>query len=204
MVSSCVRLSVTSRRCIETAGRIELGFWRECCLPPCSGIHCVSKEIWIMSVLSSGTLSQTRKFRHSRSIVLSTKLDGRARWLHYVDYSAPEVTTLWRYTNLFIIIIIITCDGHMALKWRALSLPNPSDTDRQLLSTSIVVDFAALQQRSNMSSSHCNSRPDFTLSLMPCSHRPAGRSATNGPSSLPPTEHIIGIWVSQGGPQDFG
>ena len=24
-------------------------------------------------------------------------------------YSASEVTTLWRYTNLFIIIIIITC-----------------------------------------------------------------------------------------------
>jgi len=39
-------------------------------------------------------------------MVLSSWLKATAR-VHVVHFSASEVTTLWRYTNLLIIIIII-------------------------------------------------------------------------------------------------
>ena len=82
MLSSCVCPSVTSRYCIETTGRIELVLaqW----LPSIAIPHCVVRNFGIskIRVLLSLELCppnfELRKFRRSKSIVLSTKLvDGQ-------------------------------------------------------------------------------------------------------------------------------
>ena len=83
MLSSRVRLSITSRYCIETTGCIELGFFARRLPFTCPTLGC--KEIWA-SVAYSGLT----KFRHGKSIALSTTLvvvvvDGRACRRHLYD-----------------------------------------------------------------------------------------------------------------------
>jgi len=88
MLSSRIRLSVhlsaTSRHCIKTTGRIELGFGVEVTYPTLC-----YEEIWVGPISNNqGTSfwdfvpnSGLRKFRHGKLIALSTKLvvvvDGR-------------------------------------------------------------------------------------------------------------------------------
>jgi len=77
--------SVTSRYCVETTGRIELVLARTLSFT-CHTL-CSSPELSLLSVLTN-------------------TLPGP---------SASEVTTLWRYTSLFIIIIIIVISKKISI-----------------------------------------------------------------------------------------
>jgi len=91
-LSSCVRPSVTSRCCIETTGRIELLARRL----PSNYPTLRYKKIWVSPkirvryIWNFAPNSELRKFRHGKSIALSTKLvvvvvDGRVCWQHLYD-----------------------------------------------------------------------------------------------------------------------
>ena len=89
MLLSCVRpsvrLSVTSRCCIETTGRIELAFgmWAFFCVVRKFGTNCTNCISLWNSASNSGF---KKKIRHGKWIALSTKLvDGRACWRHLYD-----------------------------------------------------------------------------------------------------------------------
>ena len=82
VLSSCVRLSVTGRYYVETTGRMELGFWHAGFLLPIP--HYIIRKFEKLGYFLQETVpnSGVTKFRHGKSIALSTKLvvvvdDGR-------------------------------------------------------------------------------------------------------------------------------
>ena len=87
--------SVTRRSCVETTGRIELVFGTGGFLLPVPPPHCVVRKFGYLQKLGYFPLElrlklQLRKFRHGKSIALSTSLvvvvvDGRACWRHLYD-----------------------------------------------------------------------------------------------------------------------
>ena len=94
-LSSCVRLSVRPSQAGIVSKRLDESSWfSEWRLPSIYSTLCY-KEIWVspkIKVFPLGVcrkLRTQRKFRHGKSIVLSTKLvvvvDGRVRWRHLYD-----------------------------------------------------------------------------------------------------------------------
>ena len=105
MLSSCVHLFVRPSVCHKPVfyrndWTNRAGFWHAGFLP--SIPHCVIKKCGYLQKLRYFPLalcpnSGLRKFRHSKSIVLSTKLvvvDGRACWRHLYD------SRHWTWTEL--------------------------------------------------------------------------------------------------------
>jgi len=104
-LSVCLSVCSSNRCCIETTGQIELVLARR--LPSTIPTLCY-KEIGVspkIKVLPSGTLvpnSGRRKFRHGKSIALSTKfvvvVDGRPCWRHLCD-SRRVVAVYYKSVN---------------------------------------------------------------------------------------------------------
>ena len=98
-LSSCVRPSVTSRCCIETTGRIELLARRL----PSNYPTLRYKEIWISPkirvryIWNFAPNSELRKFRHGKSIALSTKLVVVV--VEFVDDTYTTIDESWMFTT---------------------------------------------------------------------------------------------------------
>ena len=144
MLSTCVRLSVTSRYCIDMTGRIELVFLAQRLFPPIP--NCVIRKFESKSTSFGNFAPNSGLRKFCKSIALSTKLvDGRACRRHLYDnrrvvasyYTSvrcnPLTPLLWFVVDLLYNLFIQLCSSWQDFDWYS-ALRASSAVERDIIS----------------------------------------------------------------------